>query len=215
MRKTSFSGMWVAVFVWVVGLFGSVHSQAAFATTGPIQMCSGGTMPAGYVVTQSAKSYKCTGYLWTLNPVVNGIQACLGSKYPSPYFITSETSDAYQCTSGGFAGSMRLNLPSDGMTVCVNGVVWSPWVITANGSANTSCNGYGTVQISKAYDGIRICKNSPIPSGWYTSGSVTWYQCSPYSQTTLYKAQTFSRMPTGTTYEQHGDEAVPMSGGRH
>ena len=190
-----------------------LHAQTV-GGGGTIYQCSNQPLPSGYVVVASGTDYRCTGigvYYWTAEAAYNGITACLGSSYPSPYFITGESSNAYQCTNGGFLGAMTLTLPYNGLVACVNGVLWSPWVITANGSS-TLCNGYAAITLSQPINGLRICSNSIIPAGWYTSSPSQFYICKPYMAETLYKQTAASTQQTNATgyYEQAGKTAIIM-----
>jgi hypothetical protein len=108
---------------------------------------------------------------------------------------------------------MKLNLPVNGLVACVNGVVWNPWVIVGNSNNNPmKCNGYALITINTAQNGLKVCANSPVPSGWYTSGSWAFYICDPYDQTNLYKSPMLTARATpsgaGPVYVQHGNDAV-------
>jgi hypothetical protein len=204
----------------LAGLFGATsaaalgaQSVAGAVSVSPqtsIAICSGSTVPSGYVITSSGTDYRCPGsgnYRWTLEPAYDGIVACLGSSYPSPYFITSQTSNAYQCTNGGLLGAMTLNLPYNGIVACVNGVLWTPWVITANGSSY-KCNGYGTITLSQPIDGLRICSNSVIPTGWYADSASQFYICAPYWTETLHKTPSAATVKSAPFYSRDGNQAV-------
>lgn len=194
----------------------AVKSSAAPNVT-TSYICSNQPVPSGYVVVGSSTDYRCPGlgvYLYGIEPAYDGIVACLGSPYPSPYFITGESSPAYQCTPG-FLGSMTLHLPYDGMVACVNGVLWSPWVITGNGS-NYQCNGYAFITISQPYENLRICSNSAIPSGWTVSAPYQFYICQPYLTQNMHKIPSFNSPSASgdgqkVIYMQAGDRAIMSS----
>lgn len=195
-------------------MVGMVNVPPAFAR-GPDSVnvesyiCSSQPVPSGYVIVSSGTDYRCPGYAehrWGIEPASDGIVACLGSSYPSPYFITAESSNYYLCADG-FLGSMTLNLPEDGMTACVNGVLWSPWVITANGTGY-QCNGYGVITLAQPSEGLRICSNSVIPNGWTVGSASQFYLCKPYLAETMHQTLTAASSRLMPSYYRDGDKAI-------
>lgn len=219
--KTIRSGILYATILFTTLLVGiSVTQQAtgyeahtsSFSAAAVTYICSNGTLPSGYVVVSSGTDYRCPGlgnYRWTIQPASDGIVACLGSSYPNPYFITSETSNAYQCTNGGFLGAMTLNLPTDGTVACTNGVLWSPWVITAN-SRPYQCNGYGAITLSQPAEGLRICSNSVIPSGWSVGAATQFYLCQPYLAEYMHQLTASTPRYLTPIYHRDGKNAVTV-----
>lgn len=178
------------------------------------QICSNQALPTGYVVTRSAvDTFNCPGFQvvrWFIEPVRNGIAVCLGTPLPSPYFITGETGVSSICS--GYPGTAVLSLPTNGTAACANGVVWSPWVITAN-VIRSQCNGYGIIVIAQAAENLVICSNSPIPSGWTSTVTGPTSTCQPYYAAVLH--HTAALLPTGSapTYHQEGAWALPDDNG--
>lgn len=212
-----------AVLVAVACVSLGVSSPARAAPQAPAltQICSSQGLPAGYVVTgSSVDTTACPGFLqyrWSIEPAHNNIGACFGSGYPAPYFITgiNTTSGNLQCA--GFQGSMTLTLPtSTNLAVCNISVMWEPWVITANAQQPGSCANYGVVIITQASEGLSVCGNSPIPSGWTaTNTGSTSVQCTPYPVQVLHRAAAVATATEAASvhYVRSGDSAVPVKTG--
>jgi hypothetical protein len=205
--------MFFGIFVTSATLANEAPTSNLSSGSGPITyICSNAVVPSGYVVVSSGTNYQCPGnavYRWGIQPAYNGMIACLGSSYPSPYFITGEANDSSNyCT--GFLGRMTLSTPSNGLVACVNGVMWSPWVITANGTS-TQCNGYGTITISQPAQNLRICSNSVVPSGWTVGSQSQFYLCQPYLAEVMQQTvpSTVGKTPSAL-YTRDGDRAVLM-----
>jgi hypothetical protein len=170
-------------------------------------VCSNQAVPSGYVVTQSAITTQCSGYqvyTWQIALAANNVTACLGSSYPSPYFIITESSNAPFCT--GFLGQMKIHLPSNGMLACVNGVLWTPWVITQNESGSVSCGGYAAIVIYQPSQALNICDNSVVPSGWYAVQTGNEY---------IYKSTSAAVIGADATYVRDGNTAIHQTNRLH
>jgi hypothetical protein len=202
----------VAAFLSVGAASAQPVNQAS--ALAPIYICSDQQVPAGYVITGSTNlDYRCPNRnRWTLELASNNISACFGSSYPSPYFITAISPNEQGCV--GFSGHMTLYKAQNGLRACVNGVLWSPWVITVNALTNTSCNGYGQIEIAQPSEGLRICRNSVIPSGWYVDGPYDFYICAPYQAETLHKLPSLApqkvQSQSSIVYLQDGKTAISI-----
>jgi len=196
-----------------IAMFSAPPARAAveIANATAITTCSNQGLPAGYVVVASDVNAACPGvavYRWTIVPASNGLQACFGSGYPAPYVITGINTVSSICA--GFQGGMTLSLPTNNIAICSPSVIWNPWVITANALTTGQCGGYGISTIAQASEGLAICSNSPIPSGWTATGGSSSVQCQPYLVQTLHRVAVMSSGTDGTWhYIKQGDTAVP------
>ncbi len=188
----------------------TLNTESIKSAAVTMYICSNTAVPSGYVVVSSGTSYQCPGYAvyqWGIQPASNGLTACLGSSYPSPYFITGESTNPIN-SCAGFLGTMTLSTPSNGLVACVNGVMWSPWVITANGTS-TQCGGYGVITISQPAQNLRICSNSVIPSGWTVGPQSQFYICQPYLTEVMQETAVAAvGVTTHLLYSRDGDKAV-------
>jgi hypothetical protein len=194
----------------------SARAAALGVESTALTICSNQGLPAGYVVTASDVNAACPGvavYRWTITPAggSNVVQACFGSGYPAPYFITGISTVSSICA--GFQGAMTLTLPSNGIATCSPSVIWNPWVITANAITTGQCGGYGISTVAQASEGLSVCSNSPIPAGWSATGGSSSIQCQPYLVQTLHR--TASLVPGAAEsphYIRQGDSAILSEG---
>ncbi|WP_369926507.1 hypothetical protein [Xanthomonas sp. NCPPB 2632] len=221
-----FSGTWINLCLACA--LGFVALQPAHASTSEetvgasaitqaaaITQCSNQALPAGYVVVASDVNGACPGagvYRWSLSPASNGIQACFGSGYPAPYFITGINTVSSICA--GFQGAMTLRLAANNLAVCSPSVIWSPYVITANALTTGQCGGYGISTIAQASEGLGMCSNSSAPAGWTASAGVQASQCQPYLLQTLHRVAAFAPgLDQAPRYVPQGNTAVMTSTG--